>query len=360
MKKTLIFFLRAVIFLVILALLLHSVQDLLSRKSLEGAWSMTEKIGGFYNEPENEFDVMFFGSSHAYASFSPLELWKHTGVKSYVFATQQQPIWATYTYLKEALKTQSPSLVVVECQMLFSDEAYYDDGVVYSYMDDLRFSWDKVQLAWQSSPDFDTRVELLCNLFKYHGRWSELSEADWHFDRSALRDPLKGHVCLWDTQEAPYRPLVDDITNRVPLMEKNEYWLRQIIALCETEGLELWLVKSPSNLLEDEKPRLNTISDIAAEHGIYFHDFNSEYEDIGLSPEVFFDVHHLDGMGAALFTDYFAGYLASMRPELCNEATDNAWQADLDTYEEKLKAWQSQETDTPPDSNEPGEYFTSS
>ena len=127
MKKTIRFFLSAVIFLVILSFLLAPLQQLFVRKSLEGVWDMTNKVGGFYNEPEQEFDVMFFGSSHAYASVSPLRLWGNTGVKSYVFATQQQPVWATYAYLKEALKTQTPSLVVVECQMALSDEDYHEE-----------------------------------------------------------------------------------------------------------------------------------------------------------------------------------------------------------------------------------------
>ena len=38
---------------------------------------------------------------------------------------QQQPMWATYTYVKEALKTQSPALVVVEFRMAFSDQEYF-------------------------------------------------------------------------------------------------------------------------------------------------------------------------------------------------------------------------------------------
>ena len=337
MKKTLIFFLRAVIFLVILALLMAPLQQRMARKSLEGVWDMTNKVGGFYNEPEDEFDVMFFGSSHAYAAFSPLRLWEDTGVKSYVFATQQQPMWATYTYLKEALKTQSPALVVVECQMLFHDEDYFDDGVTYSYMDDLRFSWDKVQLAWHSAPTMEGRVELLWNYVKYHSRWSELTEEDRNFDRDALRDPLKGHVSLWNTPEERYRPPIEGITEREALTEKNERWLREIITLCQQRGVELWLVKSPSNLLEDEKPRLNTVQDIAGSQGVPFHDFNEDYADIGLSGDLFFDDHHLDGAGAVLFTDYFAAYLTEHAPDLPRHPDDAAWAADAAAYQEKLE-----------------------
>lgn len=335
MKKKLMFFVQAVVFLAVLAAVFSPLQQLMARKSLEGVWNMTEKIGGFYNEPEDEFDVMFFGSSHMYASVSPVRLWEDTGVKGYVFATQQQPIWATYTYLKEALKTQSPRLVVVECQMLFHDEDYYGEGVTYSYMDDLRFSWDKVLLAWHSAPTMEERVELLCNYIKYHVRWSELTDADYDFDRETLRDPLKGYVPLWDTEDPQPRPNVEHITDRAPLTEKNEYWLREIISLCRERGVELWIVKSPSNLLEEEKPQLNTIADIAGESGVRFHDFNEDYEAIGLNPQMFYDAHHLDKYGAKLVTDYFAGYLTE-HADLPRYSDDPVWQEDAAIYEAQL------------------------
>lgn len=338
MKKKLIFLAQAVLFLALLVTVLQPIQNLMARKSLEGVWNMTDKVGGFYNEPENEFDVMFFGSSHAYASISPLRLWEDTGIKSYVFATQQQPVWATYTYLKEALKTQSPSLVVVECQMALSDEDYHEEGVTYSYMDDLRFSPDKVALAWHSAPDMEGRVELLFNFIKYHGRWSELTEADWDFDRSTLRDPFKGHVVLWRQDADQSRPQIENIREARPLTEKNAYWLERIEQLCRERGVELWLVKAPSNLLEEEKRRLNTIEEMAGAWGIPFHDFNEDYDAMGMTEEMFYDTHHLDGVGAALFTDFFAAYLTACRPDLTGGGMDDAdWQADADGYEARLR-----------------------
>lgn len=79
MSKRSRFLCSMVVFVFILMLLLSFLQEVLARKSLTHPWDMTNKIGGFYNEPEDEFEVMFFGSSHAYASFSPLELWEEAG-----------------------------------------------------------------------------------------------------------------------------------------------------------------------------------------------------------------------------------------------------------------------------------------
>ena len=94
MKDTQKFFVKTVAFLVLLGLILYPVQKVMARKSLDRPWDMTNKVGGFYNE-EDRFEVMYFGPSHAYAAFSPLAIWEETGVKSYVFATQQQPMWPT-------------------------------------------------------------------------------------------------------------------------------------------------------------------------------------------------------------------------------------------------------------------------
>ena len=68
------FFLSALVFTLIFLLTVGPMTWLFARKSLEPPWDMTNKIGGFYNEPEGEFSVLFFGSSHVYASVSSLNL----------------------------------------------------------------------------------------------------------------------------------------------------------------------------------------------------------------------------------------------------------------------------------------------
>ena len=220
------FFMKTVLFLALLGLCLAPVSRIMARKSLEGAWDMTNKVGGFYNEEEDQFEVMFFGPSHAYAAFSPLAIWEETGIRSYVFATQQQPLWATYTYIKEALKKQSPALIVVEVRMAWGEKEYYldkdDIGVTYSYMDELPLSWDKVELAGQSAPDLEGRLSALFNFMMYHSRWKELHRADFTFRRDQARDPYKGFVML-EPQGIPQpRPAVEGIEGTAPLPDKNQ------------------------------------------------------------------------------------------------------------------------------------------
>ena len=75
------FLVKTAAFLVLLGLILYPLQKVMARKSLSGTWDMTNKVAGFYNEAEDQFEVMLFGPSHAYAAFSPLVIWEETGVK---------------------------------------------------------------------------------------------------------------------------------------------------------------------------------------------------------------------------------------------------------------------------------------
>lgn len=339
MKKTTKFLCSALAFLALLIAILIPLQRIFARKSLALPWDTTTKISGFYNEEPDQFEVMFFGSSHSYAAFSPLELWEETGVKSYVFATQQQPLWATYTYIKEALKTQSPSLVVVDCRMAFGDQEYYDKGVNFSYMDDIPLSWNKVKLAGESVPDLEGRAALLFNFIMYHDRWNDLHRQDFTFRRDRARDSYKGYVMLSPQEEPRTRPAIETVTDRTPLLEKNRYWLEEIVRLCEEEGAALWLVKTPSNLELEEKALLNTVEDEAARLGVPFRDFNEDYADIGLSEDLFHDEHHLDVFGASRFTRFFAGALAEGWPGLRTDREDPVWEADLAVYQEELESY---------------------
>ena len=344
MKDTQKFFVKTVAFLVLLGLILYPVQKVMARKSLDRPWDMTNKVGGFYNE-EDRFEVMYFGPSHAYAAFSPLAIWEETGVKSYVLATQQQPMWATYTYVKEALKTQSPALVVVEFRMAFSDQEYFAEKdtipVSYAYMDDLALSWDKVKLAGQSAPDWESRFGLLFNFMMYHSRWKEMHRSDFTFRRSQVRDPYKGFVMLAPQETAQPRPPIETVGGTTPLLEKNQYWLEEIIKLCQEKGVELWLIKTPCNLELEEKPMLNTVKATAERYNVPFHDFNEDYYSMGLTQDMFYDAHHLDALGADRFSRYFAGVLAVARPNLETDPDNVAWAADLEEYKAALAEFQS-------------------
>ena len=337
MSKNRKFFLQAVAFCLIFAALFFPIQEVFARKSLEKPLDMTNKISGFYNEPNDEFSVMVFGSSHAYASFSPLQLWKETGVKSYVFATQMQPMWASVAYLKEALKTQKPHLVILECNMLYDDSEYADDSTNYSFMDDIPLSENKIQLAQESAAK-GGRFPLVFNFMKYHSRWASLTREDFTFRRSEARDPYKGFVILPPKVGGDRigRFYLSEHLGSTPLSAKNEQYLREFIELCQENEIALWMVKAPCNISPENLKKMHAAAEIAAEYDVPFDDFNSveSYEAIGIRPnENFFDQRHMDIVGATRFNDYFIPLLTERYPDLPADPDDPDWQTCYDVYE---------------------------
>jgi hypothetical protein len=67
-----------------------------------------------HSEAPNTVDVLFVGSSRVYCAVNPNVLWLDEGIASFVFASSAQPLWTSYNYIIEALKTQKPSILVLD------------------------------------------------------------------------------------------------------------------------------------------------------------------------------------------------------------------------------------------------------
>lgn len=111
MKKTI---LRITCFVLILCMVLGYVNKVFKVKYGDGIYGVTK----FYELDDNTVDVLFLGSSHAYEDFNTGTLWDEFGIASYILAGSVQPMWNTYYYLKEALKTQTPELIILEGYMV--------------------------------------------------------------------------------------------------------------------------------------------------------------------------------------------------------------------------------------------------
>ena len=306
--------LRFLIFLGIFLLLFVRVSDILEFKSLAPPWNMTLKVGGFYNEPKDSMDVMFFGSSHMYCSIDPALFQEETGLTSYVFATQSQPLWITYHYIREALKRQSPHTIFLEIHMASFLEEYEDEGTNYSAIDPIPFSLNKLEMIRASVPS-GQRHEYVFNIIKYHSRYNELTPQDYDLSFKKETDPERGYVRLtqaasdedWDRV---YRS-VDHVAASASPGEKNLFYLRKIIELAREENLRLILFKAPSNPTEEEQMIYRYVADLCRQEGLEFGNFNSDahMQAIGLDTETdFYDRRHLNTSGVAKFVPYFADY----------------------------------------------------
>ncbi len=296
---------RFTAFLLIAAVIFCSLDRLLTRKTLDGWWNITTKTHGFFNTEEDTLDVVFCGSSHAYSSFNPLLIGEETGLSCYTIATQKQPLWATYYYIKEAIERQHPSLIVMDLFAFSLTDEYADEATNYTFTDDFPFGINKLNMIKYAAAPED-RFDLLFKLTKYHTRWSELTNEDFSYNPKELRDYLYGY-CMLTATERNIVPNNIGTALSIPSSDKNELWLGKIITLCKENNTNLLLVKTPMNDTSEERGYFMRAAELAEKEGVPCILYNEYFDEIGLSFETdFYDRGHLNWLGADKFSRYFA------------------------------------------------------
>ena len=300
-------FFKTVAFLACLVVLLYLVSCIFGFKYEDGI----TPIDHFYDLPKDTVDVLLLGSSHMGMNVDPSLLWDLRGIAAYnCWGSMQQP-WNTYYYLKECLKYQTPKLVVMDVYgVTFSGDFPGYDNLVKATQG-LRLSGDKIENILVSAPE-EYRSALLLGLPSYHYRYSEITGEDFHnffWDKDTKIQSI-------DVSGAPVQsfdiPDVSGIKCSEPLAEKCETYFRKTLELCEEAEIPILLVASPYYIHEQEQRRFNRVGEIAEEYGVPFLNFNLNYRELGIDPNVdYCDLAHMTQGGIEKYTAYLADYMSS-------------------------------------------------
>ncbi|MDY3903214.1 hypothetical protein [Peptoniphilus sp.] len=331
--------LKSIIFIAIVIFGVIELNNIFMRKSLSKPWDMGNKIGGFFNETE-DYNAMFFGSSHTYCSFEPLVIYENTGVKSYVLGSQKQPLQITASYVKEALRIKHPSVIFVDIQSSIY-KIQEDASVVNSYSDYLPMSKNKIEMIVKKVPKEFKAISIL-PLVSYHSRWDELKDEDYNFDKNSYKDYLKGYVLLKGQSKDFKKDIVQDkdiYLNSISAFDEKNYLKEnlkafdEIIDLANRNGVKLYFVKTPVYDYNLYKKNINTIENYLEKKGATFIDFNKFYDEINLTKDDFYDPHHLNVKGAEKFNLFFIDYMKKEGIFQENLANDKAWQENIKIYD---------------------------
>ena len=271
----------------------------------------TEKVRGFYRENEQSMDVIGFGSSRMYCTLDPLVLHHETGLRAYVLATQQQPLKATWYYMREALGRQSPRLLILEATMAFRPDSETTDAEIRDCLDPLPWSKNKLALIRALVPA-GQRAAYYFNFLKYHQRWKELSAKDFDFSYLGKRDVFRGYMYLTPERGADCRQQSYDAAEALPIPEENLALLREMAALAKEQGAVLLLLAAPYETVTDDLGYLKSLHAFCENEGIDFLDLNLVYDELGIdAAKDFFDIGHFNVSGSTKATRYIAGYIGS-------------------------------------------------
>ena len=263
-------------------------------------------------------DVIFLGSSHAVSGFSPQQLYNEYEIRSYNLGCEQQNLVTSYYWLKEALRYQTPEVVVLDTYLLFPQENVGPlnsiEGCTRKALDFMKWSPVKMEAINQiCNIDFgQDRLSYYMPNVRYHTRWTELNKEDYSSLSMFTKFELKGYSMLEKESGIDnYKPFViGEEREKEEIMEYMEKYLLEVIELCEEKDIQLLLVKTPC-IYESEK-RYHATKEIADSYNIPFYDFNEKniYSDLGYYFETDnFDGGHANMKGAQKLTTYIGDLL---------------------------------------------------
>lgn len=303
-KKTVV---RITGFLLILLMVLAGINRVFKMKYGDGIYSLTK----FYEQKKDSVDVLVLGSSHAFENINTGTLWDEYGMASYVLGGSRQPSWNTYYYLKEALKTQRPELIVLEGYMLLYDADYEESSRIIKNNFGLKWSKDKIESIKVSAPKSQW-AEYFLEYTQYHTRYRELSREDFLKNQGyRYYDDWKGFGCNLDTI-AEVGTDVKQVDEVSPLYGKTEEYYRKILDLAREENIPVLVTIAPYFLVDEKSERMfNRVGEIAGEYGDLFLDGNKLVDEIGVDYQVdnADDVGHLNYLGNQKYTKYLGTYI---------------------------------------------------
>lgn len=266
----------------------------------------------FRNLPENSIDVIALGSSHMQYAFNPAIMYAETGYYSYVLGSSCQPLRMSTGLLREALKTQHPSLVIVDVfTLLEQSETCYADGMFYKAIDEMT-GLNRLETA-NNAPE-NVRLQYKYDLLMNHDQWKniDLSNLDSFVDNATPTSDIDynlGYVFM-EPENPRYAPLITyEVTKKKELDSKSKEAIDELIDLCKEEGIKLVFVKTPYIIDQESTNTLASIWNYLDKKNVSYIDYIQKAEQLDWFIDMDGDTWHNNSWGAEIITKDLASYV---------------------------------------------------
>lgn len=306
MKKHLWNLIKTLLFFALLVLLLHEANAILRDKN------MAEEVYCFYQEEPNSLDVVFIGSSHIMCGIYPDQLEQEYGLKSYDFASSAMVLPQCYYQLREALREQSPRLLVLDVSgSAFGDAKVGTKEYVHAQLDNFPWSLNKLEAIYDLIEP-ELRTEFLFPLIKFHSRWKNLSQKDF----SPIINQTRGAVINIQQAEVSELPPLIPREEYTPMAEVPETYLRKCLDYCQDRNIRVLLIHTPTLYGPETQRKYNAVDQIAAEYGVPYLNLLYELDAMGFDLRTdMADEGHCNDKGAAKVTSYVGAYITQLLRE---------------------------------------------
>jgi len=282
------------------------------------------RVEGFYQEERDSLDAVFIGASDIYTSFMPGRAYEKYGFTSYLLASESITSEGVITAVKEVVRTQHPSLIIIEANaFLYGDsDNETNEAHVHKFFDNLPFSINKLNYINRKVP-VDNKWEYMFPLIKYHGLWTELPDRV-NMMQSNFNLDLRGYNYLkgFRTTAKVFKSDTPSLNSQLPyetgeldLDPELQQNLFDLLDYSKENNLNVIFVRAPHYVTKDTYDRVkrsNKMESILEERGFEYYAFENYSELIGIDDSRdFYNEDHMNVYGAIKFTDFLAEGLAN-------------------------------------------------
>ena len=262
----------------------------------------TVNSNGIYEEADNTIDVVFLGDSIVYSAVSPLQIWNDHGIPAYCCSTSAQKLWYSQDMLKKAFKRQSPKIVMMETDSLFT-KFNFDDSIMH-------------------------KAESVLPVLQYHDRWKILAQNTFE-EREEVKvaNEYKGYRLYYLSNPSENLSYMKQKLDNESIPARNKSYFKEIKSYCEEHGAKLILFSCPTTKHWNQA-RHDNAAKFAKEVGVEYLDLNTMQDEINIdwSKDTRDKGDHLNYFGAVKITDYLGKYLSSLGT-LTDKRNDGAYES---------------------------------
>lgn len=343
------YILRIIALLLVFTMLFFALQQVFSYH-----WSNEEHIRTRYmnyeNEPQGAIDVLCFGTSELYYSYSPIMTYTAEGITGYNMAFQSRSAMTVYYQLLYTLKHQTPKVVVCDFFALFDDSLPAQSDVIYrkvvDTMPDPAIKLELINEILRRDPD-QKFADWYFPMLHYHSMWSDLHSEDFVSELKYDHEyPSYKKGCLMNDSTDFGGDWVDINDPAVwsngeaagQVTELSTYYYDLFIKECQDRGIEVVALIPPkvgdAAVINANMPSMQEYFDAHSVTCLNY-DTYEQVNRIGLNMQSdFSDRYHLNALGSAKFSRVLAKDLKDRfgLVDHRGDPTFAAWDADAVCY----------------------------
>ncbi len=301
-----IFFKQFTIFLIILFIVSAIIGYGLSNSRDLSEYYPAQRWGEFYNQEKGSIDLIFLGSSYSYRSFIPSFFDSLLDTKSFNLGSSNQTPMTSYFVLKEALKYQTPKIIVMEvCENILIKSDNYKSGI---HNIDFINSLDIRTGLMLTHFNLSQIVEYLMPIYRFNSYKTWMLKGSKKKIRHLVGKGVyskyynRGYVATFprtNYREVDFSKTLRKV-NRKWEFEQVEFF-KKLSEICKENGIKLlWVVHPINPSIFNNINNYNELSErykaLAANNDVEIIDFNLEHTSI--VAQDFYDTDHLFYEGA--------------------------------------------------------------